>query len=324
MPERRFINQFTEQEQIDNVFRVADKQLRANRQGGKYILLRLADRTGNLVGMHWNADERIFESFGRGDYIRCKGRTQLYNGGLQMIVSQLDVVDEQQIDPSEFDAFDHAVAEQDLKRLSACISALKDEHLKQLLQSYLDDVEWVERFKVAPAAVNNHHAYPGGLLHHTVELMELAATIAPRYPQLNGDVLVAGAFLHDLGKIEELTSGGELSYTDRGQLIGHLVIGVTELQWRVSELEGNSGKVFPGGLLMQLEHMILSHHGQLEYGSPKVPMTLEAIALHHLDNLDAKMAAAISLIESDVSVDQRWTNFNPGLGRKLWKAGWES
>ncbi len=319
MADRRFINQLTEQEQIDSTFRVADKQLRANRQGGKYILLRLADRTGTLVGMHWNADERVFESFQRGDYLRCKGRTQVYNGGLQMIVSHLEVINVADIDVADFDAYDSSVAEALLRRLHGCLDAVKDEALRKLAGTYLNDAEWVARFKMAPAAVSNHHAYPGGLLRHTVELMELAMLIAPRYPKLNGDVLIIGAFLHDLGKVEELTSGGELAYTDRGQLVGHLVIGVQDLTRRIIQLEA-TGTTISDGLRWQLEHLILSHHGQLEFGSPKIPMTLEGIALHHLDNLDAKLAAALQLIESDVAGDSNWTNYSPALGRKLWKA----
>jgi 3'-5' exoribonuclease len=140
--------------------------------------------------------------------------------------------------------------------------------------------------------------------------------IAPRYPELDADLLTFGAFLHDLGKVEELSGGGEISYTDRGQLVGHIVIGVQML----GEMIAASGDAaFPEQLRRHLEHMIVSHHGQLEFGSPKLPVTLEAVALHHLDNLDAKLASFSSVIESDVSADGNWTNFNPSIGRKLWK-----
>jgi 3'-5' exoribonuclease len=192
-------------------------------------------------------------------------------------------------------------------------------HLRSLGLTFINDESFMPRFRIAAAAVTNHHAYPGGLLRHTVELMELATLIGPRYPQIDTDLLVIGAFLHDIGKVEELSSGGEVTYTDRGQLVGHLIIGVQMLGEKVAELNAAGHPPYPIELRQHLEHMILSHHGQLEFGSPKIPLTLEAIALHHLDNLDAKMAAATSVIESDVSADGNWTNYSPAMGRKLWK-----
>lgn len=318
---RSFINQLAEQQPLDQTFRAADKQLRANRQGGKYILLKLADRTGVLTGMLWNADDRIFESFERGDYVRCKGRTQLFNGGLQVIVTDIQRVDVAEIDPGDFDRYDAKVAQVLVDRLAAMIGALNNPHLRRLGQSFLADQTFVDRFKLAAAAISNHHAYPGGLLQHTVDLMELALIIGPRYPQVDADLVVVGAFLHDLGKIEELSADGEASYTDRGQLVGHIVIGVQMLAQKIAAVEATSGEAFPQDLRWQLEHLILSHHGQLDYGSPKIPLTLEALMLHHLDNLDAKMAAATSIIQSDVAADGNWTNYNPSMGRKLWKSG---
>ncbi len=137
---------------------------------------------------------------------------------------------------------------------------------------------------------------------------------------MDTDLLACGAFLHDLGKIEELSTGGEISYTDRGQMVGHIIIGVQMLDQVISRLNSEPGEPIPDELRYQLTHLILSHHGQLEYGSPKVPSTLEAIALHQIDNLDAKLAAAISVIETDIAADGNWTNYNPAMGRKLWKA----
>jgi 3'-5' exoribonuclease len=313
--QRRFINELGEQAAVDQIFRVADKQYRANRQGGKYILLRLADRSGTLVAMFWNAEEKDFEKFERGDYVRCRGRTQIYNGALQMIVSHLDRVDGQEVDPNDFEAYDQSTADQLLARLTTIIQELSDVRLRELGKAYLQDSAWVSQFKIAPAAISHHHAYPGGLLKHTLDLMELAKLVAPRYPKLNADLLIMGAFLHDLGKVDELSCSGEATYTDRGQFVGHLVIGALQLSDRLRTLNCE----FPDTLRWQLEHLILSHHGQLEFGSPKIPLTLEAMVLHHLDNLDAKLAAAISLIETDLATDSPWTNYYPALGRKLWK-----
>jgi len=313
------IAELTDGQQIDQPFRAADKQLRVNRQGGKYILLRLADRTGTIAAMQWNADERLYESFDRGDYVFCRGRTQVHNGVLQVIVTEVQRMDPSEVDTSDFERFDQDESLRLQSQLRERIAGLRNVSLRKLGETYLSDQAFLSKFALAAAAVNNHHAYPGGLLRHTIDLMDLCQLIGPRYPQLDTELLSFGAFLHDLGKVEELTVGGETTYTDRGQLVGHLVIGVQMLGEKIDQLERTSGEPFPAELRLHLEHLIVSHHGNLEYGSPKVPMTLEALALHHIDNLDAKLTAYTSLIETDVSADKNWTNYHPSIGRKLWK-----
>lgn len=320
MAERLFINQLNEQTLVDDVYRAADKQLRANRQGNKYILLKLADRTGTLTGMFWNAEDHDFQRCQESDYLHVKGRTQIYNGNMQMIVTDVRPVDASQVDPADFDSFDAAASDDAFVRLQELLGSIRNVNLRRLVDACLADEAFVQRFKQAPAAVTNHHAFPGGLLRHTVDLLELVQLIAPRYPQLDVDLLSVGTFLHDVGKTEELAPGGDMAYTDRGQLVGHIVIGVQFLGEKITAVQSQSGEVFPVQLRWHLEHLILSHHGLLEYGSPKVPLTLEAIALHHLDNLDAKLAAAMSVIDGDISGDKNWTNYNPSLGKKLWKS----
>ena len=304
---------------IAQAFRAADKQLRVNRQGSKYILLRLADRSGTITAMLWNADERLFKSFERGDYLTCRGRTQVHNGALQIIATEIERLDPSQVDPAEFERFDAAESRRLIGRLNEILSGLHNVHLRRLGAAFLADEELMTRLQSAAAAVSHHHAYPGGLLRHTLDLMELSRLIAPRYPQLDAELLVFGAFLHDLGKIEELAGGGEINYTDRGQLLGHIVIGIQMLGEKIEALQADGGESLPEELRLQLEHLIVSHHGQLEFGSPKLPVTLEAVALHHIDNLDAKLAAYTSVLESDVAVDGNWTNYHPAIGRKLWK-----
>jgi len=313
------INELSDNVSVEQAFQAADKQLRVNRQGGKYLLLKLADRSGTISAMVWNADERMFESFHRGDYIFCRGRTQLHNGNLQIIVTEMNRISPDEIDLSEFDRFDSKLADELTGRLAELLTGLHDVHLRSLAKAFLDDADLMGKLQIAAAAINNHHAYPGGLLQHTVDLIEIAQVVGPRYQGLDVELLMFGAFLHDLGKIDEITSGGESTYTDRGQLIGHLVIGVQMLDEKIRYLKTECDHDFPAGLQTQLQHLILSHHGMLEYGSPRIPQTLEAIALHHIDNLDAKLAAAISIIGGDVGGSERWTNYNPGIGRKLWK-----
>ncbi len=316
------ILELADAQQFEQAFRAADKQLRVNRQGGKYILLRLADRTGVIAGMMWNVDETVFDSFDRGDYIFCHGRVQIHNGALQVIVQSLERMDPSEVDAAEFDRFDAAESERLRKRLAELIQGVSNVHLRRLGDAYLADESLMTNLASAAAAVANHHAYPGGLLRHTLDMMELSRLIAPRYPQLDGDLLMLGAFLHDLGKIDELSGGGTVSYTDRGQLVGHIVIGVQMLAEKIAAVDSgrDNSDGFPVQLRLLLEHMIVSHHGQLEFGSPKLPVTLEAVALHHIDNLDAKLASYTSVIESDVAGDGNWTNYNPSIGRKLWKS----
>ena len=301
---------------VQQSFRAADKQLRVNRQGGKYILMRLSDKSGVIAAMMWNADEQMFDSFDRGDYVFCEGRTQIHNGNLQVIVSKIERMDASEVDPSDFDRFDAKASESLVERLRELLGGTRNVHLRRLAKDYLEDETFIQDLSKAAAAVSNHHAYPGGLLRHTVDMIELAQLIGPRYPELDTDLLMFGAFLHDLGKIDELAADGEIAYTDRGQMLGHIVIGVQMLNEKIDGLEGDP---FPEELKLHLEHMIVSHHGILEYGSPKLPVTLEAVALHHIDNLDAKLTSYRSVIESDVSADGNWTNYSPSIGRKLWK-----
>lgn len=315
---RILVSDLTDGQQIDQAFRAADKQLRVNRAGGKYILMRLSDRSGVIAAMQWNADEKMFESFDRGDYVFCRGRTQIHNGTLQLIATDIERMDPSEIDVADFDRFDADASEQLIARLGELIGEMRNVPLRELGKVYLADEDFLARFKMAAAAINNHHAYPGGLLRHTVDMMELCKLVATRYEKLDGELMMFGAFLHDLGKIEELASDGEISYTDRGQLVGHIVIGVQMLGDMIAHYE-KSHDAFPPELRLFLEHMIVSHHGQIEFGSPKLPVMLESVALHHIDNLDAKMSSYMSVIDADISGDKNWTNYNPSIGRKLWK-----
>lgn len=320
MPNKRIaISDLRDGMQVEQAFRVADKQLRVNRQGGKYILLRLEDRSGVIAAMMWNATEQTFDSFERSDFLLCRGRTQIHNGALQIIATTVERMDPSEIDQADFDRFDQAKSKELIQRLRDLLQSVKDESLRKIGEAFMADQQFMEAFALAPAAISHHHAFPGGLLQHTVDLMELASLIAPRYPQLDRDLLVYGAFLHDLGKVKEMAGSGEATYSDRGQLVGHIVIGVQMLGDKINEVAQAEGCLISENLRYQLEHLIVSHHGLMEYGSPRIPVTLEATVLHHLDNLDAKLASYINVIESDVSVGGNWTNFNPGIGRKLWR-----
>jgi 3'-5' exoribonuclease len=318
---RRFINQLGEHEQIDQVFLLADKQLRVNRNGNLYLQLRLNDKSGSLTGMLWNASDQLSNSVQIGNYLRVQGTTQVHNGQLQMIVTRMEPTDPRTVDEQDFVSVSSAEIDRLAKRLAELLRGVRNVHLQNLAECFLADEEFMAKFTAAPAGVKNHHAYRGGLLAHVASLMEVCRVVAPLYPELDGDLLLLGAFLHDAGKIDELTYDRELGYSDEGQLIGHVVMVISTLDDKVAESERLSGEKFPRELLLQLKHLIVSHHGEYEFGSPKLPMTLEAIALHLLDNLDAKLHSVGQIMKEDAGGESAWTSYNQALGRKFYKGG---
>jgi len=317
---RRFVAELVDRDAVDEVYQVADKKLRPNRNGDLYLQLDLSDRTGAVSARLWNATEDLYRSFQEGDFVRIEGRAQVYQGEMQIIASRVSKVSPEKVDLTEF--LPHTAQQLDrlTLRLRELLRSLNDVHLRNLAECFLIDDEFMSKFTRCPAGIKTHHAYLGGLLEHVVTLMELAARITPFYPQLNRDLLLMGVFLHDMGKIDELAYDTSFRYTDEGQLVGHLVMAVGILETKVREAEKLAGEPLPKDLVLRLKHMIVSHHGQYEYGSPKLPMTLEAVVLWQLDNLDAKLQSFHQQMLDDPNVDSLWTLYNPSLGRKLFKS----
>jgi len=307
------------QEPIDQIFLASEKQLRPNRNGNLYLQLELSDRSGSINARMWNASEQNYRSFENGDYVRVEGTTQLFQGTIQLIATTIARVGAGEVNQDDFLTLDSREIDELGGRLSGMLRKMNDPHLVNLAECFLLDDDFMRKFARAPAGIKNHHAYLGGLLEHVVSLMELTSRVADLYPAINRDLLMMGAFLHDLGKVDELAYERDFSYTDEGQLIGHLVIAVGMLDKKLREAERLSGEPVPPELVLRLKHMIVSHHGQYEFGSPKLPMTLEAVALAQLDNLDAKIHSFQQLIRDDPNVESGWTNFNHALGRKLFK-----
>lgn len=316
---RQYVNTLSNGVSVDEVFLVADKQLRANRQGNLYLHLDLRDKTGTVGARLWNATERIAAGFEPGDYLRVRAKVQVFQGALQMIVSHLEVADSSGLDPDDFTPRSTLNGTKLLARLKEILLKLSNPHLRALVECFLIDDEFVRKFVSAPAGIKNHHAYNGGLLEHVVTLLETARAICEFYPEIDRDLLLTGVFLHDIGKIDELSYDRAFSYTDEGQLIGHLVMGVEMLRDKVERTADLTGDPFPAELLLRVKHMIVSHHGLYEYGSPKLPMTPEAIALHYLDNLDAKIHSFTREIRDDPGRESRWTPYQQDLGRRLFK-----
>jgi len=316
---RRYVKEYGHQDRIDEVFVVSDKQLRPNRAGNLYLQVTLSDRTGSISGRMWNANDALYKSFANGDYVRIEGTAQLYQGAMQIIATRLEKVDPQQVDEDDFKQIAAVEVDRLLGRLEEILRGIGNPHLLTIAECFLMDEQLMAGFTTAPAGVKNHHAYHGGLLEHVVKLMEVVLRISPCYPQLDRDMLLVGAFLHDIGKIDELSYDREMVYTDEGQLIGHLVMAAGMLDAKVAEAEKLAGEPIPRETVLRLKHMILSHHGQYEHGSPKLPMTLEAVALCFLDNLDAKINAFDQLMREDPNVDSPWTTYHANIGRKLFK-----
>ena len=316
---RRLITELPPQAQVDQLFLATHKQLRPNRNGQLYLQVELADKSGTITGRLWNASDDDYGAFEDGDYVRVEGHTQLYSGSLQLIVSAIERADPRTVDESEFLVLsknDVVKLEAELATILGTIQALP---LKSLADEILTDGELMEAFRRTPAGVKHHHAYAGGLLDHVVNLLRLADRVAPLYPALDRNLLLVGVLVHDIGKTQELESLQGFSYTDVGQLLGHVLLGLEIVDAKIRAIETRTGQRFEPEAAMRVKHMIASHHGQYEFGSPKLPMTLEAMALHHLDHLDAKMAGTIQLLQNEATAEDGWTQYQQSQGRKFYR-----
>jgi 3'-5' exoribonuclease len=317
-PKRRFVEDLADGENVDEVYLVGDKQLRANRNGNLYLQLQVRDRTGSMDARLWNAGEGLFRSFDTGDFVEVRGKVQLFQGSLQMVLNTLERVGPERVDLADFLPHTDKDVAKLQQQLRTTLMKVTNPHLRALAECFLMDQPFLRNFCRAPAGIRNHHAYVGGLLEHVVNMLDAAERLLPLYPRIDRDLLILGVFLHDIGKVRELSYERLFGYTDEGQLVGHLVLGAHMLHDKVRQVPDLTGEAFPPALLLRLEHMILSHHGSYEFGSPKLPMTPEAIALHHLDNLDAKVHTFVRDIAEDKSAST-WTPFNQSLQRRLYK-----
>ena len=231
----------------------------------------------------WNAGEPLFRSFEPGDFLQVKGKVQLFQGSLQLILNTFDRLDSNRIELTDFLPHTRHDVSKLLERLKAAVRKVSDPHLRALGETYFIDDEFMRAFSRCPAGVKVHHAYVGGLLEHVVTMMDVAEKVLPIYPEVNRDLVIMGVFLHDSGKVRELSFTRSFSYSDEGQLLGHLTIGIEMLAEKARQVPDLTGEPFPPELLLRLKHLILSHHGEPEFGSPKVPMTPEAVALHAID-----------------------------------------
>jgi 3'-5' exoribonuclease len=316
---RRWIAELKDGDLVEEVFFLADRQLRANRNAALYLSVDLRDRTGVINARQWNVTENSCDAIQPGGYVRVRGKVQVYQGALQMILSHITPVPGDDLNPADFEAGPPQNVAVLLDEFKAAMATVSRPPLAQLVAAFLADDALMQLLCDVPAGVKAHHAYRGGLLEHLTTLARLVQQACDVYPQLDRDLMLCGVLLHDIGKLRELSCDTGFSYTDEGQLLGHLVIGVEMLTEKVRLVERQTGAPFPPELLWRLKHVIVSHHGAYEFGSPRLPMTPEAIALHLLDNLDAKIHEFTQAIDADPNASSHWTLFQPRLDRKLFK-----
>jgi len=297
---------------ITSSFVVASKQVKPKKNGEPYLALTLADRTGQIEAKMWDNVEEFLDAFEQDDFLKIKGLINKYKNRFQLTIHKLRRMGEAEIDYTDYLPKTTKDIGELWQTLAGFVATFENQHLKALVELFMSDPEIAERYRNAPAAKSLHHAYIGGLLDHVVSLFKLCDLVSRNYPQVNRDLLLTGAFLHDIGKIQELTYNRSFSYTTKGQLLGHMVIELEMLQEKLTKLPE-----FPPDLKTLLEHMIISHHGQYEFGSPKLPMFPEALMLHYLDDLDSKMEAMRAHYARESELEGPWTSYNPSLGRPL-------
>jgi 3'-5' exoribonuclease len=297
---------------VTSTFVVVAKQIKPKKTGDPYLALTLGDRSGQLEAKMWDNVEEVLNAFEQDDFLKIKGLINKYKNRFQLTIHKLRKLGDAEIEYSDYLPKTTKDIDELWRTLSEFVASFKDQHLKALVQAFMADPAMAAAYCNAPAAKTLHHAYIGGLLDHVVSLFRSCDLICKNYPQVNRDLLLTGAFLHDIGKIHELAYNRSFSYTTRGQLLGHMVIELEMLQAKLAMVPD-----FPPELKTLLEHLIISHHGEYEFGSPKLPMFPEALVLHYLDDLDSKMEAMRNQFEREADLEGPWTSYNPSLGRPL-------
>jgi 3'-5' exoribonuclease len=309
-----WISDIREDVQVRGQYLVKGKRTGSTKKGDPFLSLTLSDRTGELEAKVWERAEDLSRLFNEGDILEIEGYASSYRGQLQLTLSDLRAVE----GIEEPDLF-LEVTSQDVTKMTSqlreILRGIEHPQIRELAEGFLADRHFMALFKKAPAAKSFHHGYIGGLLEHTLSVCQMALMVAGHYPDLDKDLLVAGAFLHDVGKVKELAFGGLIEYTDEGRLLGHLTLGVSMVDEKLAAMAG-----FPEEIGLRLKHLILSHHGEYAFGSPKRPKFLEAFALHLIDDLDAKMNGLKRFMDRDRQ-EGNWTDFNRLFERYFLKGG---
>ncbi len=313
---KKFVAEIRDRDHVQAVFLVKDKIMAMAKNGKPYMNLRLMDKTGDIDCKIWDDVDRLSEHFAKDDFVQVTAKASTYLGKMQLVVAELFRVPESSVNLADFlpeTARDIAEMEAELRQT---VASVNNGQLRALMELFLADAAFLAAYRVAPAAKGMHHVYLGGLLEHSLAVATLVDRVAPLYPVLDRDLLTVGALLHDIGKVREMSYTRAFDYTDEGKLIGHITIGVEMISEKVAQLAG-----FPGELAMLIKHLILSHHGQYEYGSPKRPKTLEATVLNYLDDLDSKINGIAAHMTKDSGIPGNWTSYHRLYDRYFYTGG---
>ena len=324
---RRYIADLKAGETIEGqVFLVSKKDLRTTTNGSLYIHAVLVDRTGQLLARVWNATQEQHESIPEGGFITVRGRVESYKGSPQFIIDGMRPAEAGSYDPADFMPTTKHDVEAMWNEVLGILRTIKNSYLVALIKEFVTDQTVVTNFKRAPAAVQFHHAFVGGLLEHTLCVLRVGTRIFGAkddsdslYPEVSRDLILAGVFLHDIGKTAELSYDTNFAYTSSGQLIGHITQAAIWIDRKIAEVETKSGQPFPEDIQNVLTHIVLAHHGTYEFGSPRLPACPEAIAVHYLDNIDAKLQMSLADIREAKNAESDWTEFNRALGTRIFK-----
>jgi 3'-5' exoribonuclease len=312
-----FINGIEPGQTIDDIYMAREPILRSTTRGDLYIAMFLSDRTGQLNGRMWQATETIYKALPKPGFVHIQGRSELYQNKLQIVINNISVVDADNVVVDDFLARTDKDTDKMFEEVKKTVGRIKNPQLKALADQFLADTELMEKFCKAPGGTALHHNYLGGLLEHTHNMLQVAVAILPLYPELQTDLVLAGIFLHDMGKTEELSYDMAFSYTDSGQLIGHIVKTVLMVNQKAEALRAKGTKI-EEPVFDALEHIILSHHGAFEFGSPKLPATPEAFMVYYIDDLDAKINQVTMAIGNEVG-DSNWTSWKSALQTRLYR-----
>jgi 3'-5' exoribonuclease len=309
-----YVNELEPNKVITTSFLVHSKEIRQKKGGELYLSLLLGDRTGELDAKMWDNVSDVLDGFDRDDFVKVKGLIQIFHNRPQLTIHKVRRLDDSEVDYGDYFPCSKRDPGEMWTELRGVVAGIGNPHLKALLDALLDDEDIARRYRQAPAAKQIHHAYLGGLIEHVLSLCALARMTAAHYRHIDGDLLLAGVVLHDIGKIYELNYERGFSYSTDGQLIGHINIALRMVSEKLRGLPD-----FPVPLRTLLEHMVLSHHGQLEFGSPKLPQFPEALLLHYLDDMDSKMECMRALAENDRQVEGCFTTYSTALARPVLK-----
>jgi 3'-5' exoribonuclease len=313
----RFINEIAPGEVVEDIYLVKEPILRSTSRGDLYIAMFLCDKTGQLNGRVWQASEQMYKQLPKPGFVHIQGRSEVYQNSLQIVVNNISVIDASQVNLEEYLARTDKDVDKIFAEAKRIVGTIKNKQLKALVDEFLADEQLMKKFCSCPGGMSMHHDYIGGLLEHTWNMLRAASAILPLYPDIQSDLVLAGIFIHDMGKTEELAYDTAFSYTDSGQLIGHITKTVLMLHKKAEQLAAK-GVQIDGAILDALGHIILSHHGAYEFGSPKLPATAEAFMVCYIDDLDAKMNQVTRLIEDEPG-DSSWTSWQKPLETKLYR-----